>query len=57
MEAPSEDAVRADLMRRKIAPSKVKLKPKDMFENVSFLQPKVTHADVILFLPAILHHD
>jgi type IV pilus assembly protein PilC len=49
MEAPNEEAVRADLLRRKITPSKVKLKPKDIFENVSFLQPKVTQDDVILF--------
>jgi len=49
MEAPNEEAVRADLLRRKITPSKVKLKPKDIFGNVSFLQPKVTQDDVILF--------
>ncbi len=49
MEAPNEESVRADLLRRKIAPSKVKLKPKDIFANVSFLQPKVTQDDVILF--------
>ncbi len=49
MEAPNEEAVRADLLRRNITASKVKLKPKDIFENISFLQPKVTQDDVILF--------
>ena len=49
MEAPNEEAVRADLLRRKITPSKIKIKPKDILGNVSFLQPKVTQDDVILF--------
>ena len=49
MEAPSENAVRAHLNRIKIVPSKVKKKPKDLFENVSFLQPKVKEKDIIVF--------
>jgi type IV pilus assembly protein PilC len=49
MEAPHEDAVRADLARRKITPTKVKPKPKDLFENVAFMQPKVKESDIILF--------
>jgi len=49
IEAPNEEAVRADLLRRRITPSKIKLKPKDILGNVSFLQPKVTQDDVILF--------
>ena len=48
-EAPSEDAVRAHLTRLKITPSKIKLKPKDLFENVAFMQPKVKQADIIIF--------
>ncbi len=48
-EAPSEDAVRAHLNRIRITPSKIKPKPKDLFENVSFLQPKVTNEDIIIF--------
>jgi len=48
-EAPSEDAVRAHLTRLKIAPTKIKLKPKDLFENVAFMQPKVKEADIIIF--------
>jgi type IV pilus assembly protein PilC len=49
MEAPSEDAVRANLARQRITPTKVKPKPKDLFENVAFLQPKVKQQDVIIF--------
>jgi len=49
MEASSVDFVRASLKRMKIEPSKIKEKPKDLFENVSFLQPKVTEKDIILF--------
>ncbi|MFC1828791.1 type II secretion system F family protein [Thermodesulfobacteriota bacterium] len=48
-EAATEDAVRADLMRRKITPTKIKPKPKDLFENVAFMQPKVKQDDVIMF--------
>jgi len=49
MEAASEDAVRAALARQKIIPSKIKAKPKDLFEGIALFQPKVTQADVILF--------
>jgi type IV pilus assembly protein PilC len=49
MEAANEAAVRSNLVRLKITPSKIKKKPKDLFENVSFLQPKVKNADIILF--------
>jgi type IV pilus assembly protein PilC len=49
MEAVNENAVRSNLVRLKITPTKIKKKPKDLFENVSFLQPKVKQADIILF--------
>jgi len=49
IEARSEDAVRTDLARRKITATKAKPKPKDLFENVAFMQPKVKLDDVILF--------
>ena len=49
MEAGNEDAVRANLSRLKINPSKIKQKPKDLFENIAFFQPSVTIKDVILF--------
>ncbi len=49
MEANSENEVRARLQRQGITPKKVKKKPKDLFENVSFLQPRVKEQDVIVF--------
>ncbi len=49
IEAQDEAAVRVNLTRQRITPSKIKPKPKDLFENISFMQPKVTQADIILF--------
>ncbi len=49
LEAASEEAVRAHLNRIRIAPTKVKKKPKDLFENVAFMQPKVKEKDIIIF--------
>jgi type IV pilus assembly protein PilC len=49
MEALSEAAVRASLVRQKIAPTRIKPKPKDLFANIRFLQPKVKEKDIILF--------
>jgi len=49
MEASSEGAVRANLKRMKIEPTKIKPKPNDIFANVAFLQPKVKEHDIILF--------
>ncbi len=49
IEAASEQDVRAILARQRINPVKVKKKPKDLFENVSFLQPKIQQSDIIVF--------
>ena len=49
MEAENVEQVRANLLRRKITATSIKKKPKDLFENISFLQPKVTEQDVIIF--------
>lgn len=49
MEAASERAVRSNLARLRITPNKIKKKPKDLFENVSWLQPRVVQKDIILF--------
>jgi type IV pilus assembly protein PilC len=49
LEAPNEEAVRAHLNRVRIIPNKIKKKPKDLFENVAFLQPKVKEKDIIIF--------
>ena len=49
MEAETAEQVRSALQRRKITPVKIKQKPKDLFENIAFMQPKVKDKDVIIF--------
>jgi type IV pilus assembly protein PilC len=49
IEAVSEEAVKAQLIRQRITPTKIKPKPKDLLEGVSFLQPRVKMHDIILF--------
>jgi type IV pilus assembly protein PilC len=49
MEAETPEQVRNSLQRRKIAVTKIRKKPKDLFENIKFLQPKVKETDVIIF--------
>jgi type IV pilus assembly protein PilC len=49
MEAVSEQEVKSSLTRQGITPVKVKKKPKDLFENVAFLQPKIKQQDIIIF--------
>jgi type IV pilus assembly protein PilC len=49
MESISEEAVRASLTRMRITPTKIKKKPKDLFANIAFLQPKVKVTDIIVF--------
>jgi type IV pilus assembly protein PilC len=48
MESESENFVRLTLRRQGIEPTKIKPKPKDLFENVKFLQPKVTEKDIVV---------
>ncbi|WP_299977514.1 type II secretion system F family protein [Desulfobacula sp.] len=49
MEAETPEQVEQSLQRRKITPVKIRKKPKDIFENIKFLQPKVKERDVIIF--------
>ena len=49
LEAASQEAANAQLIRQRITPTKIKEKPKDLFANVAFLQPKVKEHDIILF--------
>ena len=49
IEAKDEKAALMLLSRRNIKPDKIKEKPKDIFENVSFMQPKVTTKDIVIF--------
>jgi len=48
-EAPSEAVLRQMLKGRNVTVLKIKKKPKDIFENVSFMQPGVKTKDIILF--------
>lgn len=49
MEAPDPEVVGQTLRRQRIEVLNVKEAPKDIFENVSFLQPKVKEKDIVLF--------
>ena len=49
IDAVNEAAARAHLKKMRITPSTLKEAPKDLFENVSFLQPRVTGKDVVIF--------
>jgi len=48
-EAPNEAAVRIHLQRIKLNPTKIKKKPKDLFENIEFFQPNIKQQDIIIF--------
>lgn len=49
MEAPDERLARAQLKRRNLTVKKISVKPKDIFANISFFQPKVTKKDIVIF--------
>ncbi len=49
LEVASKEVALAQLARMKITSPKVKPKPKDLFENIAFMQPKVQQSDIILF--------
>ena len=42
LEAENENIVRLTLKRQGIENPRIKPKPKDLFENIKFLQPRVT---------------
>jgi type IV pilus assembly protein PilC len=49
LEAADERIALSQLRRRNLTIKKLKLKPKDIFENVAFMQPKVTNRDIVIF--------
>ncbi|MBN2255334.1 MAG: type II secretion system F family protein [Deltaproteobacteria bacterium] len=49
MEAPDEAAVRSILRRQGFKDVKIKKKPKDLFENIAWLQPKIKEKDIVVF--------
>jgi type IV pilus assembly protein PilC len=49
LEAADEKIARSQLRRRNLKVTKLKPKPKDLFENISWLQPKVKSKDIVVF--------
>jgi len=49
IEAADERIARIQLRRKNIEVTKLKQKPKDIFESISFMQPKVTKKDLVIF--------
>lgn len=49
IEAKDEKGARILLERQRITVKKLKPKPKDLLENISFFQPKVTTKDIVIF--------
>ncbi len=49
VEAADERMARLQLKRRNLKIKKIKEKPKDLFANVSFMQPKITSKDLVIF--------
>jgi len=49
IEAADESSVRIQLRRQRIKAESIKKKPKDLFENIPFLQEKVKETDVVVF--------
>ncbi|MEI7670586.1 MAG: type II secretion system F family protein [Deltaproteobacteria bacterium] len=49
IDAADEAAVRGQLRRQGYKTITVKKKPKDIFENIAFFQPKITEKDVVVF--------
>ncbi|MFH0844516.1 MAG: type II secretion system F family protein [Pseudomonadota bacterium] len=49
IEAADEKIATSQLRRRNFKILKLKPKPKDIFEGISFLQPKVTMKDIVIF--------
>ena len=49
IEAPNIESARGHLKKIRITTTKIKEKPKDLFENVEMFKPKVTSKDVVIF--------
>ena len=49
VDAADEKRARFQLKQRSLTVKKIKPKPKDLFENVAFMQPKVSNKDLVIF--------
>ncbi len=50
IEANNENIARLLLRRQNITVTKIKPKPKDLFENIKWLQPRVKDRDIVVFI-------
>jgi type IV pilus assembly protein PilC len=48
MDAENDNFVRLTLRRQGVEPSSIKLKPKDVFENIKLFQPRITEKDIVV---------
>jgi len=49
IEAVDESGARLQLKRMRIDDPIIKIKPKDLFENIDFFKPKITGKDIVIF--------
>jgi len=49
LEAADEKIAQNQLKRRNLEVKKIKEKPKDIFENIAFMQPKIKKKDLVIF--------
>lgn len=49
LDVADERIARIQLKKRNIEVTKIKPKPKDLFGNISFMQPKITNKDIVIF--------
>jgi len=49
LEAATEQIAQSQLKKRNLNILKLKPKPKDLFENIAFMQPKVKNKDIVIF--------
>lgn len=49
LDVADERIARIHLKKRNIQITKLKPKPKDLFGNISFMQPKITNKDIVIF--------
>ena len=49
IDAATEAIALSQLKKRNFTVKRLKLKPKDIFENIAFLKPKVTNKDLVVF--------
>jgi type IV pilus assembly protein PilC len=49
IDAATEAIALSQLKKRNFTVKKLKLKPKDIFQNIAFLKPKVTNKDLVVF--------